>query len=56
MIDRSDVCATCADGEQVVLDVDDRRDRVDDPEVDDRVDPDGDVVAGDAVLRGHRHA
>src|SRR5690606_30482964 len=40
--------------EPVVLHTDDGLHRVDHLEVDDRVDPDGDVVPGDAVLRGHR--
>src|SRR5690606_34897391 len=44
-----------ADGEQVVLDVDDGARRVFDLEVDHRVHPDGHVVPGDAFLRGHRH-
>ena len=56
MIERSEVWATWRDRERVVLDVDGGPHRVDDPEVDDRVDPDRDVVAGDAVLGGHRHA
>ena len=39
--------------EGVVLHVDERLDRVDDPVVDDRVHPHRDVVAGDALLAGH---
>jgi hypothetical protein len=42
-------------GEQVVLDLDDRPDRVDDPRVDDGVDLHGDVVLGDHVLGRHVH-
>ena len=38
------------DGEQVVLHVDGRLDRVDNPEVDHRVHPHADVVPGDALL------
>src|SRR5699024_6422969 len=44
-----------ADGEPVVLDLDDRLARIDDLELDDRIDADGDVVAGDALLSRHRH-
>jgi hypothetical protein len=46
-----------ADGVLVVLHVDDDFDRVEDAVVDDGVDADGDVVAGDALLGGdgHRH-
>ena len=42
--------ALLGDREQVVLDIDRGLDRVHHPEVDDRVDPDADVVAGDALL------
>ena len=44
-----------SDGVLVVLYVDDDLDRVEDAVVDDGVDADGDVVAGDAFLGGHRH-
>jgi hypothetical protein len=44
-----------ADGVLVVLHVDDDLDRVEDAVVDDGVDADGDVVAGDAFLGGDRH-
>jgi hypothetical protein len=45
-----------SDGVGVVLHVDDRLDRVDDPVVDHRVHAQGDVVAGDGLLAGHgRH-
>ena len=56
MTDRSEVCASCEIAHSVVLHVHDGLDRVDHPEVDDRVDPDADVVLGDALLRrdGHR--
>jgi hypothetical protein len=43
------------DSEVVVLHVDDRLDRVDDPVIDDGVHPQRDVVAGDRLLRGHVH-
>ena len=43
------------DGELIVLDIDDGLARIDDLEVDDGVDADGDVVAGDALLSGNRH-
>ena len=39
--------------EGVVLHVDERLDWVDDPVVDDRIHPQGDVVPGDALLAGH---
>ena len=44
-----------ADRGHVVLDVDGDPYRIAHVEVDDGVDPDGDVVAGDAVLGGHGH-
>src|ERR1035438_4081520 len=45
-----------ADGELVVLHIDDRLERVDDPVIDDRIYPQRDVVAGDGLLSGHsRH-
>src|SRR5699024_9567562 len=43
-----------ADGEPVVLDIDDGLARIDDLEVDDGIYADGDVVAGDALLSRHR--
>jgi len=47
--------APAGDGEHVILHVDRRLDRVDDPEVDHGIDPDGHVVFGDAFLSRDGH-